>query len=94
MRLSGQIGLERFRFSCSKSIAAVPYVVGALLGREETEGDGEETTDLVERARAGGAEKRLQFGEGLLNRIAQRSSWRRTSAGTLAVVVRPLGAVY
>lgn len=44
-------------------------VVGAFLVGEQPERDSDEATDLVERAWSGGAEKRLQFGEGLLNGI-------------------------
>ena len=44
-------------------------VVGALLLREETERDGDEVTDLVECTGSGGAQKRFEFGEGLLNGI-------------------------
>ena len=56
--------LERFRISCSKSIAAVPDVVGALVGGEEAEGDGDERADLLEGPWTCGAEERLQLGEG------------------------------
>ena len=47
--------LERFRFSCSEAIAAMPDVVGALVRHEEPEGRRHQLADVVERARTRGA---------------------------------------
>src|SRR5207302_1617609 len=61
--------LERFRFSCSNAVAAMPDVVRALPRHEEREHRRHQLADVVERARPRGAEERLQFGERQFNRI-------------------------
>jgi len=47
----------------------MPDVVRALIGREEPESRSHQFADVVERAWTRGAEERLQFGEGLFDRI-------------------------
>jgi hypothetical protein len=47
--------LERFRFSCSHAVAAMPDVVRALIGHEESEGGGHQLANVVEGARTHGA---------------------------------------
>ena len=47
----------------------MPDVVRALVGHEEPEGRRHQLADVVERARARGAEERLQFGERQFDRI-------------------------
>src|SRR5207247_3220787 len=49
------VALERFRFSCSNAVAAMPDVVRALVGHEESEGCRHQLADAVERARTRGA---------------------------------------
>src|SRR5437588_62996 len=41
--------LERFRFSCSHAVAAMPNVVRTLVGQEEPEGGRHQLADVVER---------------------------------------------
>ena len=45
------VRLERFRFSCSHAVAAMPDVVRALIGHEEAEGRRHQLADVVECAR-------------------------------------------
>ena len=57
----------------------MPDVVRALVGHEEPEGCRHQLADLVERARTGRAEERLQFGEGQFDRIEIRTRGREES---------------
>ena len=50
-----RVHLERFRFSCSKAVAAMPDVVRALVWHEEPEGCSHQRSDVVERALTRGA---------------------------------------
>ena len=61
--------LERFSILCSNTVSAVLDIVRAFVWEEEGERGAEQPTDVVKRARTGGAEERLQFGEGELNGI-------------------------
>jgi C4-dicarboxylate transporter DctM subunit len=61
--------LERFRFSCSNAVAAMPDVVRALVGHEEREGCGHHLAHVIERARTRSATECLEFGEGQFDRV-------------------------
>jgi hypothetical protein len=61
--------LERFRFLCSASVAAVPDVIRAFVGLEESERRGDQRADLFERVGPRAAEERLQFRKRLFDRI-------------------------
>jgi hypothetical protein len=54
----------------------MPGVVGAFIGREESEGRQNEVADLVEGARPCGPQERFQFGEGELDPIEVRTVGR------------------
>jgi hypothetical protein len=55
---------ERFPLGRSNSVAAVAGVVGAFVGRKETECGRDEVAHLLEGAGTHRAEERLWFGEG------------------------------
>ena len=62
--------LERFsQLYISESVATVPDVVPAFVGREKREGDADEGEDLVNRTGPDGPEEGFQFREGLFDRI-------------------------
>lgn len=61
--------LERFSHRCRDEVSAVPDVVGTLVGGEQREREGDELADMVEAARAGGAEEGFQLGEGQFDGI-------------------------
>jgi hypothetical protein len=65
--------LEQFRFLCSHAVAAMPDVVRAFIRHEERERRRHQLADVVEGARPGGAEERLQFREHLFDRIEVRT---------------------
>jgi hypothetical protein len=55
--------LERFPLRRRNSVAAMPSVIGAFVGREQVERHGSKATDLVVGAWTGGAQERFQFGK-------------------------------
>ena len=78
--------LERFLILCSNTVSAVLDVVRAFVGEEERERGADQLTDLVKRARPGGAEEGLQFGEGQLNGIEVRTVGRQKAEACAGVL--------
>ena len=71
--------LERFRFSCSEAVSAMPDVVRALVRQKEAERRCHQLTDLLERAWAERAEEGLEFGECLFDGIEVGAVRRKES---------------
>ena len=70
--------LERFPLRRSNSIAAVADVIPTFAWREQVEGDRDERQDLIEAARARGAEKCFQFRERLFDWVEIRAvGWKK-----------------
>jgi hypothetical protein len=67
----------------------VACVGGAFVGREQLERDGDEAADLVEVARARGAQEGFQFSERELDRIKVRTIGREESHERAHLLDRP-----
>ena len=68
----------------------MPHEIEAFLRREELQGDGDEFHDLVETARARGAEKRFQLGKREFDRIEVGTVRREKAEARADAFNRPL----